>query len=78
MMSRSLINFDALVQQKLGGGLAPGTVRNLCSRGEIPFVRIGSRILFDEKEIRKLKTGPGSKTQRVFQRASGHRYDIRC
>ncbi len=49
-MSR-LINLDRLIAEKFDGHLSPGTLRNWCSEGRFPFVRIGNRVLFDEDEV---------------------------
>ena len=49
-MSR-LMKLETLIQEKFDGHLSTGTVRNWCSSGHFPFVRIGSRVLFDEEEV---------------------------
>jgi hypothetical protein len=46
-----LIKLERLSKEKFDGHLAEGTLRNWCSSGQIPFVRIGGRIFFDEDEI---------------------------
>ena len=46
-----LISLDRLLLEKFDENLSPGTIRNWCSAGSFPFVRIGSRVLFDEDEV---------------------------
>ena len=46
-----LMKLETLLKDKFDNHLSPGTIRNWCSTGVIPFVRIGSRVLFDEEEI---------------------------
>lgn len=46
-----LISLETLVAEKFDEHIRPGTIRNWCSEGVIPFCRIGSRILFDEDDI---------------------------
>jgi excisionase family DNA binding protein len=46
-----LLSVDELVASKFGGHRSRGSVYNDVSAGRLPFVKIGTRLLFDEEEI---------------------------